>query len=70
MKNYTQVYVKNSMEAAKTYCEAFDAEITLEMKWESMTFNVFEMGTEERVQRAFDVLRDGGVVIEAIHELP
>lgn len=32
MKNYTQVYVKNSMEAAKTYCRAFGAEITLEMK--------------------------------------
>ena len=40
MKNYTQVYVKNSIEAAKTYCNAFD------------------------------VLRDGGAVIEAIHELP
>lgn len=108
MKNYTQVYVKNSIEAAKTYCDAFGAEITLEMKnadgtsyehcvlsvhgegflalaeaknpcdvefvhkmkWETMTFNVFEMGTEERVRRAFDVLRDGGVVIEPIHELP
>lgn len=32
MKNYTQVYVKNSIEAAKTYCRAFGAEITLEMK--------------------------------------
>lgn len=40
------------------------------MKWETMTFNVFEMGTEESVQRAFDVLRDGGAVVEAIHELP
>lgn len=28
------------------------------------------MGTEESVYRAFDVLRDGGVVIEAIHEVP
>lgn len=108
MKNYTQVYVKNSMEAAKTYCEAFGAEITCEikngsgtayehcelsvngegflaigeaqnpcdvdlvhkMRWETMTFNVFEMGTEESVQHALDVLRDGGVVIEEIHELP
>ena len=108
MKNYTQVYVKNSMEAAETYCEAFGAEITFEiknssgtayehcelsvngegflaigeaknpcdisvvhkMKWETMTFNVFEMGTEESVHHAFDVLRDGGVVIEEIHELP
>lgn len=108
MKNYTQVYVKDSIEAAKTYCKAFGAEITFEikngsgtayehcelsvdgegflaigeaknpcdvsfvhkMRWETMTFNVFEMGSEERVHRAFDVLRDGGVVIDAIHELP
>lgn len=28
MKNYTQAYVKNSIEAAKRYCEAFGAEIT------------------------------------------
>ena len=28
MKNYTQVYVKNSFEAAKIYCKAFGAEIT------------------------------------------
>ncbi len=108
MKNYTQVYVKNSIEAAETYCKAFGAEITLEMKnadgteyehcelsvdgegflavaeaknpcdvefihkmkWETMTFNVFEMGTEERVRRAFDVLSDGGAVLDEIHELP
>ena len=30
MKNYTQVYVKNSAEAAKHYCNAFGAEITRE----------------------------------------
>ena len=108
MKNYTQVYVKDSLEAARTYCRAFGAEITLEikntdgsayehcelsvdgqgflalaearnpcdvafvhrMKWETMTFNVFEMGSEEAVFRAFDVLRDGGAVLEPIHELP
>lgn len=28
MKNYTQVYVKNSFEAAEIYCKAFGAEIT------------------------------------------
>ena len=108
MKNYTQVYVKNSIKAAEIYCKAFGAEITFEiknesktayehcelsvngegflaiaeaknpcdvafvhkMKWETMTFNVFEMETEERVHQAFDVLRDGGAVIEAIHEVP
>lgn len=52
---------------AKNPC---DIDFIHKMKWETMTFNVFEMGTEDSVQRAFDVLRDGGVVIEAIHELP
>lgn len=52
---------------AKNPC---DVALIHKMKWETMTFNVFEMGTEENVQRAFDVLRDGGVFIEAIHEVP
>ena len=108
MKNYTQVYVKNSAEAAKHYCNAFGAEITREfwnadhtayehcelsvkgegflalaeaknpcdvslvhkLKWETMTFNVFEMGSEAAVQHAFDVLSDGGVVLQPIGVLP
>ena len=108
MKNYTQVYVKDSFEAAEVYCKAFGAEITREfkneagtiyehcellvngegflalaeaknpcdvelvhkLKWETMTFNVFEMGREEAVHRAFDVLSDGGVVLEPIGQLP
>ena len=90
VKNYAQVYVKNSFEAAEIYCRAFGAEITFEvkndtetayehcelsvngegflalseaanpcdiniihkMKWETMTFNVFEMGSEESVCNA------------------
>ena len=108
MKNYNQVYVKNSFDAAKIYCKAFGAEITRAFikkkysaydhcelsvngegflalaeasnpcdidivhknKWETMTFNVFEMGTEEAVYNAFEVLSNGGVIIESIHELP
>ena len=108
MKNYTQVYVNNSFEAAETYCRAFGAEITLEMKneagtfyehcvlsvngedflalaeakgpldvatihkmkWETMTFNAFELGSEEAVHNAFTVLSDGGAVLEPIHTLP
>ena len=108
MKNYTQVYVKDSFAAAEIYCKAFGAEITREFinedntayehcelsvngegflalaeaknpcdisivhknKWETMTFNVFEMGTIEAVDNAFRVLSDGGVVVEPIHELP
>ena len=37
MKNYTQVYVKNSFEAAETYCKAFGAEITRAFKNEDNT---------------------------------
>ena len=108
MKCYTQVYVMNSFEAAETYCRAFGAELTLEMKnpdgtayehcvlsvngedilalaeakrpydvdvihrmkWETMTFNAFELGSASAVQNALDVLREGGVVLEEIHELP
>ncbi len=108
MKNYTQVYVKNSFEAAETYCKAFGAEITREFKnedntaydhcelsvngegflalaevkyscdldgvhkykWETMIFNVFEMGTEEVVYNGFQVLSDGGVIIEQSAILP
>ena len=108
MKNYAQVYVKNSIEAAENYCNAFGAEITFaikneagtayehcelsvngegflavaeaknpcdigivhKMKWETMTFNVFEMGSEAAVYHALEVLQDGGVVLQPIHELP
>ena len=40
------------------------------MRSEIMTFNAFELGTAAAVQNAFDVLREGGVVLEAIHKLP
>ena len=35
-----------------------------------MTFNVFEMGSEERIAHAFQVLSAGGVVLEPLHALP
>lgn len=108
MKCYTQVYVMNSIEAVETYCKAFGAKATLEikndaqtayehcelsvnnegilavaessepydvsvihrMKLQTMTFNAFELGSTDTVKNAFDVLSDGGVVIEAIHALP
>lgn len=35
-----------------------------------MTFNVFEMGSEEAVCNAFHVLSESGVIIESIHALP
>ena len=108
MKNYNQVYVNNSLEAAQHYCKAFGAEITRAflskdgksyahcelsvngegflalaeakhpydasvvhaMKWETMTFNVFEMGSEAAVDQALAVLSQGGVVLEPIQQLP
>ncbi len=99
MKNYTQVYVKNSMEAAEItfeiknssgtayeHCELSvngegflavseaknpcDVDFVHKMKWETMTFNVFEMGDKKNVHHAFDILCDGGVVVEPIHEVP
>ena len=108
MKNYAQVYVKNSMEAVELYCRAFGAEVTFAIKtedgtayehcelsvngepflaaseasdpcdvsvihqgrWQTMTFNVFEMERKEVVDNAFYALRDGGTVIEPIHEAP
>ena len=108
MKCYTQVYVMNSLEAVETYCKAFGATVTFEiknaaqtayehcelsvngepilaaaearepydvnvihqMKWQTMTFNAFELGSEDAVRNAYQVLRDGGVVLEPIHELP
>ena len=108
MKNVNQVYVKNSLEAALTYCDTFGAEVTFaiknpegtayehcelsvdgkiilalseaanpcdvafihKMKWETMTFNAFELGSEEAVQHAFQVLSDGGVILQPIHQEP
>ena len=52
---------------AKNPC---DIDVVHKYKWETMTFNVFEMGTEEVVYNAFQVLSDGGVIIEPIGELP
>lgn len=66
MKCYTQVYVKNSYEAANP-C---DIEVVHKQKWETMTFNAFDLGSKEAVDTAFRVLSKGGVVIEPIHELP
>ena len=53
-------------EAKKPY----DVGLIHKMKWETMTFNAFELGSEEAVQNALAVLREGGVVLEELHELP
>ena len=50
--------------------EPYDVSAIHRMKLQTMTFNAFELGSPEAVKKAFDVLSDGGVVIEEIHELP
>ena len=34
--------------------------------WQTMAFNVYEMGSEEAVRNAYDVLREGGTVIDPL----
>lgn len=50
--------------------EPYDVSVIHRMKWQTMTFNAFELGSTDAVEKAYDVLSEGGVVIEEIHELP
>ena len=50
--------------------QAYDVSAIHRMKWQTMTFNAFELGSVEAVERALQMLREGGVVLEEIHELP
>jgi len=38
------------------------------MKWETVTFNAFDMGSEEAVHNAFNILSDGGVIVNPIYQ--
>ena len=44
----------------------FDCDHNKNHVWQTMAFNVYEMGTEEAVRNAYDVLRDGGTVIDKL----
>lgn len=105
MRISSQVYVKNSSEAVKAYCRAFDAKIAAEYRdekgnyehceltvdgklfmalseapedcenetcypWRTMAFNVYEMGTQEAVRKAFAILADGGTVVDEVGPCP
>jgi len=48
----------------------YDVNMIHKNKFQVMTFNAFELGTAEAVKKAFDDLKEGGVVIEDIHEVP
>ena len=50
--------------------EPYDVSVIHQMKLQTMTFNAYELGSVEAVQNAYDVLSEGGLVLEAIHEVP
>ena len=50
--------------------EPYDISAIHQMKLQTMTFNVYELGSVEAVKNAYDVLSEGGFVLEAIHEVP
>lgn len=56
--------------AAAEASEPYDVSLIHRLKLQTMTFNAFELGSPEAVKHALDVLSDGGVVVEQIHELP
>ena len=38
--------------------------------WQTMAFNAFELGSKENVQRAFDILSEGGTVLKELGPVP
>lgn len=78
--------IKNSDKTAYEHCELsvkgepilavaeatepYDIGTIHKMKLQTMTFNAFELGSTNAVDNAFNILKEGGVVIEEIHELP
>ena len=78
--------IKNPEETAYEHCElsvrgdpilavaeaaeSYDVSAIHCMKLQVMTFNAFELGSEDAVRTALSVLREGGIVLEEIHSLP
>ena len=56
--------------AAAEAAESYDVAAIHRMKLQTMTFNAFELGSEEAVKNALAVLREGGLVLEELHSLP
>lgn len=43
-----------------------DCDTSQKTVWQTMAFNVYDMGSEEAVRRAYDILKDGGTVIDPL----
>lgn len=56
--------------AASEAANPCDISVIHKEKQQTMTFNVSEMGSEEAVHKAFNVLSAGGVVINPIRGVP
>lgn len=78
--------IKNDAQTAYEHCElsvnsdpllavaeapkSYDVSMIHRMKLQTMTFNAFQLGSIDAVKNAYNVLSEGGVVIEEIHEVP
>ena len=47
-----------------------DCDTSKKEVWQTMAFNAFELGSKENVQRAFDILSEGGTVLKALGPVP
>jgi uncharacterized glyoxalase superfamily protein PhnB len=43
-----------------------NCDVSKKSVWQTMAFNVCDMGSEEVVRNAYDILRDGGTVIDPL----
>ncbi len=41
-------------------------DVSKKSTWQTMAFNVYDMGSEEAVRNAYGILRDGGTVIDPL----
>ncbi|NLE44412.1 MAG: hypothetical protein GX620_06795 [Chloroflexi bacterium] len=41
-------------------------DVSKKTAWQTMAFNAYDLGSEEAVRNAYDVLRDGGTVIDPL----
>lgn len=73
--------IKNEAGTAYAHCElSVDGQLFLAVseaadeydidKRQTMTFNVYDMGSEKSVRNAFEVLSNGGTIIYSIREVP
>ena len=43
-----------------------NCDVSKKSVWQTMSFNVYDMGNKEAVRHAYDILREGGTVIDPL----